>query len=189
METLEILGKLFDGVNRVKIMRLFLLNPQGSFGTAEIARRSKVGAGTLRRELNLLRDAHFIAKGKKGEWAVDHTFPFRDALSGLLLGGQSFSHEELSRRFKNAGRLKLLIVSGVFIQDDASRADILIVADNPKRKALERVIRGLEAEMGKELKYSILDTEEFKYRVGMYDKFIRDILDYKHDRIIDKIGF
>lgn len=189
METLDILGKLFDSVNRVKIMRLFLLNPGVAFSNSEVSRRSKVSAGVLRREMNLLRDAQFITKSKKNEWSLDPGFPFLSALKGLLIGGQSFSHEEIGRRFKNAGRIKLLIVAGVFIQDESSRADILIVADNPKKTAIDRVVRGLEAEIGRELKYSILDTEEFKYRISVYDKFIRDILDYNHERIIDKIGF
>ena len=187
METLEILGKLFDGVNRVKIMRLFLSNSEASFSRSEVSRRSKVSAGALRRELNLLRDAHFIVKGKRSEWSLNPAFPFRKALSGLLIGGQSFTNDELARRFRNAGRIKLLIVSGVFLREEGSRTDILVVADNPKKAAIDRVVRGLEAEIGKELSYSILDTEEFKYRIGVYDKFIRDILDYAHSRIIDKL--
>lgn len=189
METLEILGKLFDGVNRVKIIRLFLLNPQTDFTNSEISRRSKVSVGSLKRDLNLLRDARFIMKGKKGAWSLDPSFPFTAPLKSLLIGGQSFTREEIIRRFKNAGRLKLLIVAGVFIQDETSRTDILIVADHPKRSAIDRVVRSLEAEIGKELRYSVLDTEEFKYRISVYDKFIRDILDYAHDRVIDKIGF
>ena len=189
METLEILGKLFDGVNRVKIMRLFLLNPETSFTGSEISRRSKVGMGSLRRELNLLRDARFISKNKKGDWIVDTEFPFTQPLKQLLIGGQTFTHDEIMRRFKNAGRLKLLIISGVFIQDETSRADILIVADHPKKTAIDRVVRGLEAEIGRELRYSILETEEYKYRISVYDKFIRDILDFAHERVIDKVGF
>ena len=45
----------------------------------------------------------------------------------------------------------------------------------------------MEAEIGKELRYAVLNTKEFIYRLDMYDKFIRDILDYPHERLIEKI--
>ena len=188
MDTLEILGRLMGSVNRVKVLRLFLLNPEDTFSAADIVRRSKVPAGGLRRELTSLNDAGFLNKTRSGQWNLERSFPFLQAVKGLVIGGQTFPHEEIIRRFKNVGRIKLLVVAGVFIQDEGSRADILIVADAPKKSAIDRVVRSLEAEVGKELRYSILDTEEFKYRIGVYDKFIRDILDYRHETVIDKLG-
>jgi hypothetical protein len=53
---------------------------------------------------------------------------------------------------------------------------------------LERAIRDIESEVGKELTYAAFKTDDFIYRLGMYDKFIRDILDYPHEKILDKIG-
>ena len=38
------------------------------------------------------------------------------------------------------------------------------------------------------MRYAAFGTEDFAYRFGMYDKFIRDIVDYPHERLIDKIG-
>jgi len=45
-----------------------------------------------------------------------------------------------------------------------------------------------ESEIGKELTYAFLETPEFQYRLEMRDKFVRDILDYPHEKLIDKIG-
>ena len=96
--------------------------------------------------------------------------------------------EELVNRFKNCGRLKLLVVSGIFVQESDSRVDILVVGDGLEKRAIESALRGLEAEMGKELTYAFLETPEFTYRMGIYDKFIRDIFDYPHEKVMDKIG-
>jgi hypothetical protein len=42
--------------------------------------------------------------------------------------------------------------------------------------------------MGKEIRYSAFETGEFQYRLGMYDKLIRDVLDYPHETVLDKLG-
>ena len=47
---------------------------------------------------------------------------------------------------------------------------------------------GIEAEVGKEIKYAILETDDFKYRLGVGDRLIRDIMDYPHDVALDKLG-
>ena len=50
------------------------------------------------------------------------------------------------------------------------------------------MIEGLEAEIGKELRYAAFETGEFNYRLGMYDKLVRDILDYPHTVVLDRLG-
>src|SRR3989338_2689319 len=84
----------------------------------------------------------------------------------------------------NAGRVKLIILSGIFIKNKDSRVDFLVVGDKLKRGKIEEGIRKLEAEIGSELVYAIFDTKEFIYRLNMYDKLIRDILDYPHEIVL-----
>ena len=62
---------------------------------------------------------------------------------------------------------------------------MLIVGDRLKKNILAQIIKGLEAEIGKELDYVVLDTEEFKYRLDMYDKLVCDILDLPHMKLLD----
>jgi hypothetical protein len=38
--------------------------------------------------------------------------------------------------------------------------------------------------LGKELAYAVFDTNDFKYRVSMYDKLLRDMFDYPHERLV-----
>ena len=77
-----------------------------------------------------------------------------------------------------------MLVSGVFIHNKDSRADILIVGDGLKKNLIEAAVKGLEAEIGKELSYAMFETQEFLYRINMYDKLVRDVLDYPHERLI-----
>jgi predicted nucleotidyltransferase len=73
------------------------------------------------------------------------------------------------------------LISGVFIKSKESRVDLLIVGDKMKKSKVEEEIRKLEAEIGTELIYALFDTKEFSYRLNMYDKLVRDILDFPHE--------
>jgi hypothetical protein len=53
---------------------------------------------------------------------------------------------------------------------------------------VEVAMRALEADLGIEIRYAALATEDLKYRVGMYDKLTRDVFDYPHQILIDKVG-
>ena len=66
--------------------------------------------------------------------------------------------------------------------------DMLIVGDGLKKGAISRIVKTMEAEIGKELVFASFETADFHYRLGMYDKLIRDILDYPHQKLLDKLN-
>ncbi|MBI1999519.1 MAG: hypothetical protein HYS74_02650 [Parcubacteria group bacterium] len=204
---METLSKLFDSPARVKIMRLFLLNPHEVFAVGEVRLKSKVESQIARRELARLHSVGFIKRQsvirkiqkKRGKnaatakkWvrglALDERFPYLEPLRALLTSTRTFDRRSVISRFRGAGNIKLLIITGVFIHADYSRIDLLIVGDALKRKNILPAMRLLEAEMGKELRYAVFPTTEFLYRIGIYDKFVRDILDFPHEKLIDRIG-
>ena len=173
----------------MRILRLFLLNPTTRFSSKEIAEKSRVKGASLRSELLALQKIKFIRK-QKGFLKLSSSFEFLTPLKNLLLATEPFKDEEIVGRFKSGGRMKLVLVSGVFTQEEtsASRVDILLVGDNLKRNKIERSLHDMESEVGKELSYAIFDTKEFKYRMEVYDKFVRDIMDYPHKVLLDRIG-
>lgn len=202
---MDILSKLFGSAGRIKIMRLFLFNPDTAFENKDIAVRSKVTPELVRRETALLHGVGFIKKkvfvksvsrasGKKvlkkriSGYVLNESFRLLIPLQNLLVHVDPLKKEEIMHRFAHCGRLKLVILSGVFIQETDSRVDMLIVGDALRKRVIEHVMRLIEAEIGKELSYAILDTKEFLYRFGIYDKFVRDIFDYPHEKIVDKLG-
>ncbi len=194
---METLAKLFGGQARVKIMRLFLLNSETAFEISDIMSRSRVTRSNVRKELNALGAMGFIrnktitregsrgAKKKIPAWHLDKTFKYLEPISDLLIDPDLLLQEDLIQKFKQVGKIKLMIVSGVFIGDRESRADLLIVGDKLKKNILQQIVKGLEAEIGKELDYVIFDSNEFKYRLDMYDKLVCDIIDLPHEKLID----
>lgn len=203
---MEILGKLFGSESRVKILRLFLFNQGAAFSAVDIAERSKADLYAVKHELKLLRKVGFIKrkagkkpavkKGKKTKniapadgWTLDERFIYLSPMQKLLLDTVFMSDAEIHRRFSGAGKLKLVIVSGVFVQHLESRLDLLIAGDNLKRHVVQHAVKGIEAEIGKELTYAAFDTQELNYRMGMYDRLLRDVMENPHRALLDKIDF
>jgi len=203
---MDTLGKLFSSNALVKIMRLFLLNPDTSFDSKDIMEKSKVTSSSLRTEMSILQSIKFVkkktfykevpAKSKKAKpkkkkvsgWCLNHNFEYLAPLKVLLVNSASVDHKSLMEKFKNTGKIKLVVLSGIFIKESTGHVDMLVVGDNIKKSSLERALRSIESEIGKELVYAAIDTKEFNYRLNMYDKFIRDIFDYPHTKVVDKIG-
>ena len=66
--------------------------------------------------------------------------------------------------------------------------DLLLVGDSMKETKLDKVLKSIEAEIGKEIVYAVFKTDDFMYRLGMYDRFIRDILEYPHEKAVNKLN-
>ena len=84
--------------------------------------------------------------------------------------------------------MKLAIAAGAFINSDSSRIDLVIVGDKINRRKIESLLHQWEANAGRELTYALMSTEEFKYRLDMFDRFIRDVLESAHDKLINLLN-
>lgn len=203
---METLGKLFGSIAKVKIMRLFLLNQDQGFEAKDVALRARITPATARKELSALAAMDFIKKktfskeivSKKKSaphqrikhkrvsgWFFNQNFEYKTSLQDLLIDAEFVTPKNLIQRFKHVGKIKLMLVAGIFTRDPDSRLDLLIVGDNLKRGSIENTIRTLEAEIGKELAYTVFDSAEFFYRANMYDKLVRDVIDYPHREVIN----
>lgn len=184
---MEILGKILGNEARVRIMRLFLLNRGKGFKSKDIVKRSRITSAAVGRELRLLSSVGFIKKRSLSlqEWYFNPSFKYTREFEDLLVMSNTFNRQVIINHFKKAGRLKLVIIAGIFIKNDDSRADLLIVGEGMKPKKVEEGIKKLEALIGTELSYALFDKKEFLYRVSMYDKLVRDILDFPHEVILE----
>ena len=204
---METLSKLFSGPQRVKVMRLFLFNPEMLFSLEQIIDKAKITAKEAKLEIEVLKNAGMIRgrktvqivqikkRGKILEskkrvicWHLDPNFEYLAPMQNLLINTRPLRANEILKRLAHVGKLKMVIVAGVFIQNPDSRVDMLIVGDNLRRGSIDRIVKTMEAEIGKELVFASFETADFHYRLGMYDKLIRDILDYPHQKLLDKLN-
>jgi len=171
----------------VRIMRLFIFNPGQTFPASDIASRAKVRSNVARKEVNILTKAGLVKKMAKG-YILNSQYPYLPAIANFLIDANPISDKEIIRKVTKAGNIKLVLVSGVFLHDRDSRIDILVVGDHLSQSKLLTSMSSIEAELGKELRYAAFETADFRYRLGIYDKLIRDIIDAKHKKILNKLG-
>jgi hypothetical protein len=185
---MEALSKLFGSESRVKILRLFFFNPEEVFRAEEVARRAQASVYAAKHELKALRRAGFVRPKGKG-FALNERFLYLAPLRALLLDTVFLRDEDIYMRFAGAGKLKVVIVAGVFTNNSDSRLDLLIAGEKLRRQKLADVVRGLEAEIGKELSYAAFDMQELAYRMSMYDRLLRDVMEHPHRTLLDKASF
>ncbi len=206
---MDTLTALFGTETKVKVLRLFLFNATTPFFLKEIAARVQSLPRQVKKELHILEKADILIKKRQISKDIQTTgradkittrkvqgigyilnakFPYLDPLKNLLTITSLQADESLAKRFTNAGRIKLFIASGVFIQNWDSRVDQLVVGDELNLTKIESVIKGIEAEIGKEIAYSAFETQDFEYRFGIHDRLVRDILDYHHVTLLDRLG-
>jgi len=186
----EILEQLFDSPVKVKLLKLFLRNPEESFGLREIVKKTRADKISCRRQISKLEEIKFIkSKFKSGRkiYSLNSGFVFYNELKTLVLKSSPTSKNKILGRLKNVGRIKLALLSGIFLELENSRADLLIVGDGIKNKKLAGFLKDLESEVGKEINYVVLTTADFKYRYNMFDRFIRDILEKPHEKLINRL--
>jgi hypothetical protein len=177
---------IFGGEGKVKIMRLFVFNPGEYFLSKDVAKRAKERPAQARKELRNLAKAGLLKLMAKG-YTLNKSYPYLTALENFLIDATPLTEKEIVKRIGKAGNIKLVSISGVFLHDAESRVDLLIIGDHIKQNKLISAISGIEAELGKELRYAAFETADFKYRLSIYDKLIRDILDFPHQKILNKL--
>ncbi|OWK27305.1 MAG: hypothetical protein US76_00095 [Parcubacteria group bacterium GW2011_GWA2_38_13b] len=199
----QILEKLFDSPIKVRLLKLFLRNDGIFFSIDDIASKIHISARYARKEVEKLNDINFLKtktvkikvrcglkkiKVKKAiAYSVNSDFTFYPELKNLVFKSSPASEDNLRIGIQKIGKIKLVILAGLFINSESSRIDLVMVGDGINQKKLERFLGNLEAEVGKDIKYVVLTTEEFNYRLSMFDRFLRDVLDYPHKKLINKL--
>jgi hypothetical protein len=188
---MEALSRLFGSAHRVKLLRLFLFNEELSLSIADIAKRANVGKEALKKELAVLLASGIIKKRSvkgKVEYQANRRFKHFEPLFAFLRSSGDVNDDSVLGNLKKAGTLRLVALSGLFTGVPESKVDILVVGDKLSDGPLSRGVHTLEAELGRELRYAVFSTEDFKYRVGVYDRLVRDVFDYPHRLIFDKLS-
>ncbi len=128
------------------------------------------------------------AKGQeKKYYRVDTNFILFDELRSLIMKSQVMHEKRFVEKLSKLGSIDLLLLCGLFVNDYLSPVDILLVGRPGKDKVL-KLIKELEIELGKEINYTLMDPEEYKYRRDITDVFLYSILERRNVKVIDEIG-
>lgn len=192
---------LFGSQARVKLLRFFLFNPSKEFTFDEISKRARLVRRTARTEMNALERAEVIKKKqsyfqKEGSdkkvrgigYSLNRSFINLQSLQTFLFETAPINGKTVLGHLRKAGTMDFVVLAGIFVRDFDQRLDLMLAMKKYSPTKVETAIRSLESELGVEIRYSAFESEDLLYRVGMYDKLTRDVFDYPHQIIVDKIG-
>ena len=109
-----------------------------------------------------------------------------DEIKALIVKSQILYEKDFVEKLYQAGKPKLLILSGFFVNDDQAVVDLFIVGRINKSKLL-KLIKSLENQMGREINFTLMDVKEFNYRRNITDIFLYDILERKKIIVVDEL--
>lgn len=195
------LAKLFGSVARVKILKLCLLNPDNAYYIRQVSRHLNLQLNAVRRELENLETMGLLTthQGNDEEhedggrtdrkfYQANKDFVLFNEIRELIIKGQILSEKDFTEKLRKQGQIKLLVLSGLFLNDKQSPVDMLIVGDFNKDK-VAKLIKELENELVNEVNYAVLTEEEFRYRQQMTDVFLYALLESKKIIVIDERGY
>ncbi|MBU0636725.1 MAG: winged helix-turn-helix domain-containing protein [Patescibacteria group bacterium] len=196
------LDKLFGSRTRVKILKLFLLHPLNKFYIRQLSRDLKLQLNSVRRELENLKNFGILSSSnndkeeendkegngqEKKYYRANLEFVLFDEIKALIVKAQILYEKDFVEKLQSIGKVKLLVLSGLFVNNPNSAIDLLLVGKFNKIKLL-KLIKELENGLGKEINYTIFDPIEFKYRRDITDVFLYSVLDGKKMIVINEVG-
>ncbi len=195
------LAKLFGSVARVKILKLCLLNPDNAYYIRQVSRHLNLQLNAVRRELENLETMGLLTTHQGNDedhedggrtdrkfYQANKDFVLFNEIRELIIKGQILSEKDFTEKLRKLGQIKLLVLSGLFLNDKQSPVDMLIVGEFNKDK-VAKLIKELEDELVNEVNYAVLTEEEFRYRQQMTDVFLYALLESKKIIIIDERGY
>jgi DNA-binding transcriptional ArsR family regulator len=206
------LEQLFGSKTRVRLLRLFLQNGKSAFFVRELSRKLGSQINAIRNELENLVDMGIVeavadyegeggsetgsdGKGKdKVRRSVQQRKYYRlnqesllyPELRALFMKSRLMLEKDFVRRIGSAGPISYLALTGFFVSDEPSSTDLLVVG-KVNREKLAGVIKNFQREVGREVNYTVLTPQEFRYRRDVTDRFLYSILESQKIVVIDTI--
>lgn len=165
---------------RLKILKLLLLNPNKSYHVRAIVRAVGAEINAVRRELENLNSINLLRKRQSSNrlyYSVDTSHPFYSEVLALL-GKEDGLGGLILKNLKNLGDIEYAVLSKAYLrgrQPSPLDVDLFIVGEI-RMDVMESLIRGYQDKSGREINYSVMNSEEFRNRKRVNDQFVLRIL-------------
>lgn len=187
--------QLLGSKTRVKLLQLFLSNPNRSFYVREITRKIDEQINSVRRELSNLLNIGIIVSDTTNNrlyYEANQKYEFYEPLRQIFGKGPKADVAKATataeqEELKSLGNVELMLYTGQFTRDERAGVDVLIVG-NTNANAVQKFVAELEKQEGKELRYTVMTLSDFQYRQQVRDKFLGSVLDAKSQVVVDRQG-
>jgi hypothetical protein len=188
---------LFGSKTRVKLLHLFLNNPNRAFYVREITRKIEEQINSVRRELANMLSIGIIQSDSSNNrlyYEVNQSYVHYEPLRAIFADRAATSEvanpvavSDWAKRLKPLGDVRVALLSGSLVRGSRSDVDVLL-AGNVNKTQLKHFIKELENEEGRQLNYTLMPYEDFYYRLSIKDRFIINIISGKYTLLQDSEG-
>jgi hypothetical protein len=201
-KTKDPLSVLLGGEMMVRLLRFVLSNPDHVLALPTLATRLKCKIPELRKLVKTLisiecvreRQTYITTESARGRISkkrvpgivYNQSFSYGQSLGQLLQDSITLRSSEIPGRLAPAGRPDAIIATG-FFTNTSTAVDLLIVGNKVDPKKFAQLLAGIESDLGREIRYALMSTDDFLYRLNMYDQFLRSILDFPHEKLLIRI--
>lgn len=189
------IDSLFGSKTRVKLLYLFLNNPEKSFYVREITRMIDEQINSVRRELANMVSVGIVkqdAIDNKLYYSVNEDYPYVKPLVVIFSDKNNDDKKPASASWEDSIKrirgLKIAITAGKLDIGSIASVDLLLVGDNMSEVAIKNLIKRIEKAKKSEINYAIMTYDDFYYRMSVKDRFIMDIIRNKHSVLVDTEG-
>ena len=190
----NMIEQLLGSKTRVKLLQLFMSNPNRSFYVREITRKIDEQINSVRRELSNLLNIGIIVSDTTNNrlyYEVNQTYEFYEPLRAIFGGNDAEDARKAPKgqkdEYKALGNVELMVYTGQFTRDQRPGVDILLVGST-NTNAVQKFVADLEQQEGKELRYTVMSLSDFHYRQQVKDRFLTNVLASKYQVVIDRQG-
>jgi hypothetical protein len=201
-KTKDPLAILFGGDAMVRLLRFVFASPDSVLALPELSNRIKCKLPELRKLIKILvsigcvreKQTFITVESLRGKISkkrtpgiiYDETFAYGPSLGQLLQDSVTFRTSEIPARLAPAGRSDIIITTGFFTEVPGN-IDLLVAGNKIDQKKFSQLLASIESDLGREIRYTLMTTDDFIYRLNMYDQFLRTILDFPHEKLLVKI--
>lgn len=185
----HMLEQLFGSRTRVKLLRLFLSNPDEEYYVRELTRRMDEQINSIRRELSNLEDMGMVVAEErelKKFYKVSTDHLLYPELRALFLKSQLTVERSFVQAIKDAGKIKLFILTGNFLKDPEVPVDLFMVG-TVNRTKLEPLLNKFKEQFGFNIRFTAIPESEYYYRKDITDKFLYSILNSRKVVVFDEL--
>lgn len=189
MSTSFPLEKIFGSRTRVKIITLFTTGVKRPYYVREISRSVNERLNAVRRELEILRKIGMLSTHddkRRKYYVLNNDFVLVNELSSIMQKAGPGIEDTLFKHIERLGDLRYACVSGYFTSALESPTDLLLIGSLDEARLASFVSR-IEERLGREITYTPMTENEYRYRMNFNDMFLRTIFSNPHKELVNKM--
>ena len=171
------------------LLAFLLLAPPRSYSAKELAKRLHISEKTLSGLLReFLHDSMIkqFTRDRAKLYIINQKHKLLPEIKTSLVKNQRPYEDELFSAITKLGEVKAAFLSGAFTGQPQLPVDLLLVGKVSLTK-LDTFLKQCKVMLGFDINYSVMTPDEYKLRSNTFDRFIKDIFDYPHVVVVDKV--